>query len=299
MSENKPIMASPSARKTAKDNNIDLSKIEGTGKKGYITEKDVIKFMESTNTDSNIGGVEETKEVEVPEEDPSKKKAIDMTDPAVKEAVHQMVQQAIKEYGLPEKEKAEALDTTKRLNPPAGDIMDDPAVFYNFSAYHHLGGYNDNGREVITPYNKPIKFDALSRFKKPSRSGKGEDVVSVCQAIVYSKAEADFVRNHPAFNNTVFENRNKVEEVNPVLQQQMQEVSRVIDLLDDVQVIKQCREASIEVSRDVSRMRRELKEHRAKIEMQRSKNIAAEIYKNRLMKEANKDTEKFIAGANA
>ena len=46
--------ASPSIRKLAREMNIDISKIEGTGKNNRITENDILKFTSSTlNTESN------------------------------------------------------------------------------------------------------------------------------------------------------------------------------------------------------------------------------------------------------
>ena len=41
-----PVMASPAARRLAKERDVDLAQVEGTGSKGRVTEEDVVRFAE-------------------------------------------------------------------------------------------------------------------------------------------------------------------------------------------------------------------------------------------------------------
>ena len=52
---NQKALASPAVRRVARELNIDLSQVTGSGKNGRVYKEDVMAFNDSTNTSSNIG----------------------------------------------------------------------------------------------------------------------------------------------------------------------------------------------------------------------------------------------------
>ena len=74
---NQKALASPAVRRVARELNIDLSQVTGSGKNGRVYKEDVMAFNDSTNTSSNIGASVSSEHTTV--EQPSKQTNVNST----------------------------------------------------------------------------------------------------------------------------------------------------------------------------------------------------------------------------
>ena len=64
--------------------------------------------------------------------------------------------------------------------------------------------YGQNGQVIIPPYGGIFEFKHAVTTK--IRNDNEEQTHSICQCMIRSKKEAEFIRNHPLFDIGIFEN---------------------------------------------------------------------------------------------
>lgn len=128
------------------------------------------------------------------------------------------------------------------------DYMEEPAVFFAFSNYYAILGYFLRGSEVQAPRGI-IRFTPLYRYKsKASGRQKGEnEVISVCQTIIHSRRDYDFLVNSPFFKVKFFENMKDAANVDTFLAEKMSQASNFIAQLNDYQVLERARAEGISI----------------------------------------------------
>lgn len=89
------------------------------------------------------------------------------------------------------------------------DSLDIPLIFFAWGKSTNIRDDVRHGHPVSTPYNRPIRFKNLYRYKRGS--GRDAEIVMLCHAVVRSKKEAEFVRSHTKFNFKYFENTSQIE----------------------------------------------------------------------------------------
>jgi len=108
---------------------------------------------------------------------------------------------------------------------PMDDLLEEPHVFFQFSSGGGIYGYSNNSVDKHPPYGREIRFLVSSRFKRMSPSGRGEDLVSISQAVVYTQKEVDYVQGHPWYGVTIFDEMTDVETLDTRLLEITQQVA--------------------------------------------------------------------------
>ena len=134
-----------------------------------------------------------------------------------------------------------------RINP-AEDYLEDPITFFAFSWSYAIHGDKRHGVEVLPPYEEPVKFEKLYRYKRPARTGRGVQIVSVSQAIVRSKALAEWLRGHSLFNIKFFENIKTAQNVNVTLAEKMAEANSVVMNMSDMAAMERAKREGIDIN---------------------------------------------------
>lgn len=150
------------------------------------------------------------------------------------------------------------------------DYLEVPAVFFVFSFDWACHGDVRRGRKTYPPLGKFIKFKKLYRYKRLNTGGRGSDVVSVAQATVRSKSEAEWLREHSLFNIKFFENINDAKSVDTTLAEKMSEMQAVVANMNDMAVIQRCKAMEIRVHSDLDTLRRELVQTMAKNDLRKT-----------------------------
>jgi hypothetical protein len=142
---------------------------------------------------------------------------------------------------------------------PKDDYLEDPVVFFAYSYYYSIFGDKRKGQLVSTPFNRPVKFKVLFRSQKRDRLDKGADTVTVSQAIINSKKEVEWLRQHSLYGIKFFESIKKAQSVDVTLAEKMVEVSAMVSSMDDVHVVDRANKAGIEIDTpDISYLRQSL-----------------------------------------
>lgn len=81
------------------------------------------------------------------------------------------------------------------------DILSPPALFFSMCQSTIIFDDIKNGRAVMIPI-QPVKFSNLLRYQNPKDK---EEIIAKCVAVVHSKKQADFIRNHSLFGIKYFE----------------------------------------------------------------------------------------------
>jgi len=139
------------------------------------------------------------------------------------------------------------------------DYLDIPATFFAFSLRFAIFGDKRYGREVLPPREESIIFEKLHRYARQATTGRGMEMVSVCQATVRSKETAKYLREHNLYGIKFFESIKKAQSVNVTLAEKMSEMNSVITNMNDYQIIERAKRENIIIgSADVRELRREL-----------------------------------------
>lgn len=137
------------------------------------------------------------------------------------------------------------------------DILDKPAIFFCYSSNFFLIDDSRNGQVIQSPYNCVIKFHTI--LSRIDNLANGEQKrVTVCQARVFSKKEAEWLRNHTVFGSRFHEDQDSAERISPEFALKLTSAQQMISNYGYNQVIDACKALGIPVSQDVSSMRSEL-----------------------------------------
>lgn len=158
---------------------------------------------------------------------------------------------------------------------PVEDYLEEPAVFFAFSSTYGIYGDKRYNKEVLPPRNEAIRFEKLYRYKKNSGGGgRGNTVISVSQAVVRSKATAEWLRDHSLFGIKVFEDAGKAQNVNVTLAEKMAEMNSVVTTMSDHDVIQRATREEIPISSgDISLLRKQLVRKLAEGALKNEKNV--------------------------
>jgi hypothetical protein len=158
---------------------------------------------------------------------------------------------------------------------PVDDYLEEPAVFFAFSSRYGIYGDKRYNKEVLPPRGEAIRFEKLYRYKKSSGSGaRGNTVISVSQAVVRSKATAEWLREHSLFGIKVFEDAGKAQNVNVTLAEKMAEMNAVVTTMSDHDVIQRATREDVPISSgDIGLLRKQLVRKLAEGALKNEKNI--------------------------
>lgn len=146
------------------------------------------------------------------------------------------------------KRQVEPISNDPDYVDPVDDYLEEPIVFFAFSSHYGCFGDKRYNKETLPPRGEPIIFDKLYRYKRRSKTGRGVEVVSISQAVVRSKMDLDYLRNHSLYGIKFFENINKAKNVNITLAEKMAEMNAVTANMGDHQVIERAKREGININ---------------------------------------------------
>lgn len=185
----------------------------------------------------------------------------------IKDLQEQVASLAENQKVLASKEEDENFDARQ-------DYLDVPATFFAFSSRFAIFGDKRFGREVLPPRDEYIIFEKLHRYARQATTGRGMEMVSVCQATVRSKETAKYLRDHNLYGIKFFESIKKAQSVNVTLAEKMAEMHSVIGNMNDYQIIERAkREGIVIADGDVRQLRKELCEVMAKAAIKKQDHI--------------------------
>lgn len=134
------------------------------------------------------------------------------------------------------------------------DALDVPIIFFAWGKSTNIRDDIRHGHPVSTPYNRPIRFKNLYRYKRGS--GRDVEIVMLCHAVVRSKKEAEFVRNHTKFNFKYFENTSEVESMSAEYSNILGNVSAEVSKMSQHSLINRATGLGIKMTDDFNYLKR-------------------------------------------
>ena len=151
--------------------------------------------------------------------------------------------------------KAELAVTPDNLD--MNDVLTEPVTFFAYSYIFGFNGYKKYGQLIENPMKRSIRFHHLYRYSKGT--GRGKEFVSMCVAKIYSKKEAEYVRNSPLYGIRFFEDISKASSVDIGFAQKLSDATHSLSGLNDHQIVqKAIQQYKIAPSTDIEKMRSEL-----------------------------------------
>ena len=138
------------------------------------------------------------------------------------------------------------------------DYLDTPVVLFCYSHSHICMGDKRFGQAVKTPYDTPIRFKHLMRYKKPGSSKYNDEMITMSSISIRSKKEAMWMRKHTLFGIKYFEDIQDVKDVSKTFSDKLVETSMHLNTLSEYEVIERAKMEKIEITRDIDDLRRRL-----------------------------------------
>lgn len=136
------------------------------------------------------------------------------------------------------------------------DYMDDPAVFFTYSFSYGVLGDKRYGHEIKTPFNRPIKFEPLFRYKKAAM-GRGEEIVSMSSVSIHSKKEAQWLREHSLYGIRFFEKLADAQSIDKTFADALAESSHIVNgFRSEHEMINKAKQIGVELVQDLEQLKR-------------------------------------------
>lgn len=138
------------------------------------------------------------------------------------------------------------------------DYLDTPVVLFCYSHSHICMGDKRFGQAVKTPYDTPIRFKHLMRYKKPGTSRYNDEMITMSSISIRSKKEAIWMKKHTLFGIKYFEDIQEVQSVSKTFSDKLVETSMHLNTMSEYEVIERAKAEKIEITTDVDDIRRRL-----------------------------------------
>lgn len=140
------------------------------------------------------------------------------------------------------------------------DILEEPATFFAYSVRYSVWDDRRSGQYVATPYQKPIFFHPHLRYLKQGTENTrfGKQFISISQAVVHSKREAEFLRDHTLFGIKFHEKIGDAIDIEPDVSEAVTRIAQRTDNMSQLDVINQCKNLGLPMMEDVKVMKRML-----------------------------------------
>ena len=138
------------------------------------------------------------------------------------------------------------------------DYMDTPLVLFCYSHSHTCMGDKRFGQNVKTPYDTPIRFKQLMRYKKPGTSRYNDEMITMSSISNRSKKEAAWMKKHTLFGIKYFEDIRDAKDVTKTFSDKLVETSMYLNAMSEFEVIERAKSEQLEVTSDVDDIRRRL-----------------------------------------
>jgi len=216
----------------------------------------------------------------IPEEEPSKQSEASLTideeqmGELEKRLLAKLEKRLIKQgWGrvTDDRGKLKPMSVSSKSEIDFDDVMDEPHIFFCYSRFHQMYGFTEKGVEITTPYGNPITFQPYRSYQKANIAGKGMDLIWVSRALIHSKIEAQWIRDHFEYGTKVFDSASDMQKVDITLQQKMSEVSAMVSKMNEHSIIVRCRAEKLHITEDFGEMKRSLIQHLANQEIEKAK----------------------------
>ncbi len=127
---------------------------------------------------------------------------------------------------------------------PLEDILEKPVMFFAFCNTTII--FDDvvkGGLTINAPYH-PIVFNPYLRYEQPGQKGK---IITQCMALVWSKKQVEFVRNHSLFSIEYFEKLSDATNYSVDLIDKVVAAYERVKHLNEFQVKQKCIEMNINI----------------------------------------------------
>jgi len=144
------------------------------------------------------------------------------------------------------------------------DYLEVPVKFFSYSSYY--GVYDDlrGGQSVATPFGRPILFKPYQRYHTKGNGNTFEaTTICVCQAVIHSKKEVEFMRTHTRFGIKFWENAEQARNADRTLIERSSDVLARLNNMTQHHVIERAKAYKelgypIEMSNDVLSLKKQL-----------------------------------------
>jgi hypothetical protein len=116
------------------------------------------------------------------------------------------------------------------------DVLSTPAIFFSYTVSTRVWDDVRHGRTIKPPYGVVIKFHNTERTVEKLSSFEMK-YTNTCHAIIWSKKQADFIRNHSLFGIKYFEYKSQSKLVTSQEQEFIQAAWQQVHSLSDNQVV--------------------------------------------------------------
>jgi len=234
-----------------KNKKFDLGDFEIT--KGISNEPKDEKVVSETGKPEEVITLSKTELYSIIHNIVDKKLAV-IKDTSEDKSISSDIAQAIQKL-IPEKQQKLSTATTLD-NIDYDDVLAEPVTFFAYSYSFSFFGYKKYGREIDNPFGRPIQFNHLYRYAKGT--GRHREWVNMCVAKIYSKKEAEYVRNNPLFGVRFFEDIGRASSVDVSFAQLLSDAGNSISMLNEHQIVHKAISMGISASTDVEDMRKKL-----------------------------------------
>lgn len=141
------------------------------------------------------------------------------------------------------------------------DVLEKPKVYYTVGRRYIIRDDVRNGAAVKTPYGRKFDFGGVDsgevlRFKEGSGRFATNYYISTCR--VYSKKEIEWLERHSLFNIKFFPKLDGAKGVDAMVSTYTTQAAGEINPLTPDKIINRARQEGIEITSDVTQMKRDL-----------------------------------------
>jgi hypothetical protein len=137
------------------------------------------------------------------------------------------------------------------------DYLEEPVPFFRFAFAHTIHDDYRRGQAIKPPYGA-IKFKNLYRHVRKTGDRNTSNTVCMCIAVIHSKKEVEWLRQHSEYNLTFFEEAHKAASLTTQLVGKLIEATQIVSNMTEFEMIRRHRDEQLKPSTNSAEMKREL-----------------------------------------
>lgn len=154
---------------------------------------------------------------------------------------------------------------------PFEDLLEKPVMFFAFCNSTIIFDDVVKGGLTVNAPHHPIVFNPYLRYEQPGQKGK---IITQCMALVWSKKQVEFVRNHSLFSIEYFEKLSDATNYSVDLIDKVVAAYERVKHLNEYQVKQKCIEMNINIdTQDFKVLRKKIAHEMAK-DIQKAEDFA-------------------------
>lgn len=174
---------------------------------------------------------------------------------------------------------------------PPNDVLKVAHTFFMFSAGGGIYGHSVNSVPKLPPYGRPILFKLANRFKRPRPKFGGHELISISRALIYTKSERDYMKSHPYYGVTIFDDMNDAKNLDTKLLEFTQRTASEFSNMSVDKMIARAKIEGIPIVEDIDSVKKAL--------IQKVTNDKYKEHQSKRVKETEKFSGKFSQNSEA